>query len=75
MELVNVCLSYLRELSQLLSLLVHTSLQQHVVHHLYQLDHLQSATGPPKQTGCQRVHSATSARKQHYSLYQRLMSS
>lgn len=46
----SVCLSYLGELSQLLTLLIHSGLQQHVVHHTHQLDHFQSATGPPEHT-------------------------
>lgn len=41
--------AYLRELGQLLILLIHSSLLQHIIHHPHQLDHFQPATGPPGQ--------------------------
>lgn len=57
---MTVCLSYLRDLSQLFTLLIHSSLQQHVVHHPHQLDHFQSATGPPGHT--EYTHKSTQLR-------------
>lgn len=42
--------AYLTELSQLLTLLIHSGLLQHVIHHLHQQDHFQSATGLPGNT-------------------------
>lgn len=58
-EVLSACLSaYLGDLSQLLTLLIHSGLHQHVVHHPHQLDHFQSATGLPGHT--EHTHKSVS---------------
>lgn len=52
----NIMLSpHLWDLRELLRVLIHTSLKQHIVHHPHQLDHFLSAAGLPKHTT--HIHS------------------